>query len=198
MHAMEWESLKLPCSSCRICSFPAMFVKASAITQTLQITWENRNIADVLRLSIEEAAAFFCHIPSLAPTLELMKDLGLGYLTLGQPCRTLSGGEIQRLKLTSDLVSKSEVPSLYILDEPSAGLHFEDIQYLITILHRMVDKGHSIFVIEHHLSMLQQADWLIELGPGGGPEGGKLIFEGTPQQLIKAETPTGRALKDLA
>lgn len=163
--------------------------------ETLQVSWENRNIAEVLALSIDEACKFFRHIPSLAPSLELMQELGLGYLTLGQSFHTLSGGEIQRLKLVADLITKMQEPTLYILDEPSAGLHFEDIQKLLAILHRLVDKGHSIFMIEHHLNMLQQADWLIELGPGGGPHGGKLIFEGTSSQLAKSSTPTGKALE---
>ena len=165
--------------------------------ETLQVTWENRNIAEVLALSVEEAVSFFRYIPSLAPTLELMQELGLGYLTLGQSFHTLSGGEVQRLKLVADLIAKTQDPTLYILDEPSAGLHFEDIQKLMIILHRLVDKGHSIFVIEHHLALLQQADWLIELGPGGGPQGGKIIFEGTPQQLAKTSTPTGKVLNKM-
>lgn len=165
--------------------------------ETLQVTWENRNMAEILALSVDEAVKFFRHIPSLAPTLELMQELGLDYLTLGQAFHTLSGGEIQRLRLVADLISKSQEPTLYILDEPSSGLHFEDIQKLMTILHRLVDKGHSIFVIEHHLDLLQQSDWLIELGPGGGPQGGQLIFEGTPQQLAKASTPTGKILKNI-
>jgi excinuclease ABC subunit A len=164
--------------------------------ETLQVIWENRNIAEVLALSVDEAVKFFRYIPSLAPPLELMQELGLGYLTLGQPFHTLSGGEIQRLRLVADLIVKTQETTLYILDEPSAGLHFEDIQKLIMILHRLVDKGHSIFVIEHHLGLLQQADWLIEMGPGGGPMGGKLIFEGTSQQLIKAATPTASVLRE--
>ena len=152
----------------------------------------------MLNFSVDEAVKFFRHIPTLAPKLELMQELGLGYLTLGQPFHTLSGGEIQRLRLVSDLlVEKRRKPTLYLLDEPSAGLHFEDIQKLTDILHRLVDKGHSIFVIEHHLGLLQQTDWVIELGPGGGPNGGKLIFEGTPQKLAKANTPTGKAIKNL-
>ncbi len=164
--------------------------------ETLQVTWENFSIADVLAMSIDQAAAVFRYIPSLSFTLELMQELGLGYLTLGQSFNTLSGGEIQRLKLVADLASKMQDPTLYILDEPSAGLHFEDIQKLITILHRLVDQGHSILIIEHHLELLRQSDWLIELGPGGGPEGGKLIFEGTVSQLMKASTPTGKVLKN--
>ncbi len=162
--------------------------------ETLQILWENRSIADVLNLSIEQAVQIFRYIPTLAPTLELMQELGLGYLTLGQHFNTLSGGEVQRLKLVSDLMTKTHEPTLYILDEPSAGLHFEDIEKLLLILHRLVDQGHSVFIIEHHLDMLRQADWLIELGPGGGPNGGQLLFEGTPQQLAKKATPTGKIL----
>lgn len=165
--------------------------------ETLQVTWENRNIAQVLALSIDEAVQIFRYIPSIAPTLELMQELGLGYLTLGQSFHTLSGGEIQRLRLVSDLISKTQETTLYILDEPSAGLHFEDIQKLLSILHRLVDRGHSIFIIEHHLDLLQQADWLIELGPGGGPQGGKIIFEGTAKQLTQAATPTAKVLKEI-
>lgn len=160
--------------------------------ETLQVTWENLNIAQVLALSAEEALTIFRNIPFLASPLALMQELGLGYLTLGQPFNTLSGGEIQRLKLVGDLNTKSQGTTLYLLDEPSAGLHFEDIAKLTAILHRLVDKGHSIFIIEHHLDLLKQCDWLIELGPGGGPEGGHLIFEGRPDQLVKKSTPTGQ------
>ncbi len=163
--------------------------------ETLQVTWENRHIAEVLAMPVDEAVKFFRYIPALADPLDLMQEMGLGYLTLGQPFHTLSGGEIQRLKLVADLLSKTQEPTLYILDEPSAGLHFEDIQKLLVILHRLVDKGHSIFMIEHHLGLLQQADWLIELGPAGGPQGGKLIFEGTASQLAQADTPTGLVIK---
>lgn len=163
--------------------------------ETLQVLWENRSIGDVLDLSVEEAAQAFRNIPALAKPLQLMQELGLGYLTLGQPFNTLSGGEIQRLKLVADLTVKTQETTLYILDEPSAGLHFEDIQKLTAILHRLVDQGHSVFVIEHHLDLIRQADWVIELGPGGGPQGGRLLFEGTPDQLTKASTPTGRVLR---
>lgn len=163
--------------------------------ETLQVTWENHSIATILALSVEEAWELFQYIPSIAPKLELMKELGLGYLTLGQSFNTLSTGEIQRLRLIADLALKVSEPTLYILDEPSAGLHFQDIEKLILILHRLVDKGHTVFMIEHHLDLLRQADWLIELGPGGGPQGGQLIFEGTPEQLMQTDTPTGRVLK---
>jgi excinuclease ABC subunit A len=163
--------------------------------ETLQVTWENRNIADVLALSVEKGCEAFQHIPSIAPKLELMKELGLEYLTLGQSFNTLSAGEVQRLRLVADLTLKSLEPTLYILDEPSAGLHFHDIEKLIKILHRLVERGHSVFVIEHHLDILRQADWLIELGPGGGPQGGQLVFEGTVDKILKADTPTSRVLR---
>lgn len=165
--------------------------------ETLQVTWENHSFAEVLALSISESAQLFRHIPQLAQTLELLQELGLGYLSLGQPFHTLSGGEIQRLRLTSDLLNKSGEQTLYLLDEPSAGLHFEDIEKLLIILHRLVDRGHSVFMIEHHLSLLGQADWLIELGPGGGPSGGKVIFEGTVKKMKTSDTPTGKALSML-
>lgn len=163
--------------------------------ETLQITWENRNIAEVLSLSVEEAHKLFKYIPAIGYKLEFMNELGLEYLTLGQPFNTLSSGEIQRLRLVADLATKSLETTLYILDEPSAGLHFQDIEKLVKILHRLVEKGHSVFVVEHHLSLLRQADWLIELGPGGGPDGGHLLFEGPPDKMIQANTPTGRFFK---
>lgn len=185
--SMQWMSdIFVPCEVCNGQRYNY---------ETLQVTWENRSIADVLALSVEEAWELFQYIPSIAPKLELMKDLGLGYLTLGQSFTTLSSGEIQRLRLIADLALKVGEKTLYILDEPSAGLHFQDIEKLIRILHRLVEKGHSVFMIEHHLDLLRQADWLIELGPGGGPQGGQLIFEGTPNQLMKADTPTGRVLR---
>lgn len=163
--------------------------------ETLQVNFEGKNIAEVLNMSISEAAQLFRFIPSLYPTLKLLEELGLGYLSLGQPFKTLSGGEIQRLKLVCDLLNKTEEPTLYILDEPSSGLHFEDIEKLVRILHRLVDYGHTVFFIEHHLDMLTQADWLIEMGPGGGPAGGRLIFEGTVKKLMTTSTPTGNVLK---
>lgn len=183
--SMQWmPDLFIPCEVCNGLRYNY---------ETLQVTWENRHIADVLALSVEEAYQLFQYIPTIAPKLELMKDLGLNYLTLGQSSNTLSAGEVQRLKLVADLVSKSLEPTLYILEEPSAGLHFQDIEKLIRILHRLVEKGHSVFVIEHHLDILRQADWLVELGPGGGPQGGYLIFEGPPSK-ISTNTPTGKIL----
>jgi excinuclease ABC subunit A len=162
--------------------------------ETLQVTWENRSIADILEMTVDEAQAFFRFIPSLVNPLTLMQELGLGYLTLGQSSKTLSGGEIQRLRLVSDLVTKHVEKTLYILDEPSSGLHLEDCEKLLRILQRLVDQGHSVVMIEHNIELLKQADRLIELGPGAGKEGGKVIFEGTAAQLAKAATPTGRVI----
>lgn len=162
--------------------------------ETLQVKWGNYNIAEALALSVEESLEVFRPIPTLAPTLEMMQKLGLGYMTLNQSFQTLSGGEIQRLKLVSELSSKSLEPTLYILDEPSAGLHFEDLQKLILIFHELVDQGHSVLMIEHDLDLLMQAHWLIELGPEGGPGGGQLIFEGKPEKLARSKTPTGSAI----
>jgi len=173
--------LHLPCEVCQGLRYNH---------ETLQITWNNLNFGQILELCVEEAAEHFKTIPSIFSKLELLRDLGLDYLTLGQPFTTLSTGEIQRLRLVADLADPSLLPTLYILDEPSAGLHFQDIRKLLTILHRLVDKGHTIFVIEHHLDILLQADWLIELGPGAGPDGGKLIYEGTIPKFLKEETAT--------
>ena len=143
-------------------------------------------------MSVEEAAHFFENIPAISRILGLMNALGLEYLSLGQAFNTLSAGEIQRLRLVTDLSEKSLETTLYILDEPSAGLHLHDIEKLVRILHQLVDKGHSVICIEHHLDLLYQSDWIIELGPTGGPTGGHLLFEGTPEKLAKAGTPTGK------
>ena len=165
--------------------------------ETLQVTWKEKNFAEVLTLSIEEAALFFADVPMIAAKLQLLQELGLGYLTLGQPFTTLSTGEIQRLKLVADLTTSSLAPTLYILDEPSAGLHFQDIKKLLAIFQKLVEQGHSLFIIEHHLDLIMQADWAIELGPKAGPEGGELIFQGSPKQLLKQKTPTAQVLNHL-
>lgn len=159
--------------------------------ETLQITWNDRNFADILNMTAEQALALFKNIPLLAHKLQTLQDLGLEYLQLGQTFNTLSPGEIQRLRLAAEITKKRFEPTLYIFDEPSAGLHMEDIAKLIPVLHKLVDAGHSVIMVEHNLTLLQQADRIIELGPTGGPSGGKLIFEGTPQQLAQSSTPTG-------
>ena len=162
--------------------------------ETLQVSWEGHSIADILALSAEEALRVFRPVPEIREKLKLMTELGLDYLTLGQPFNTLSGGEVQRLKLVADLAKKSAATTLYLLDEPCAGLHFSDVDKLVRILHRLVDDGHSVIVVEHHLELLRQADWLLELGPGGGPHGGELLFEGSPSQLAQQATPTAMAM----
>jgi excinuclease ABC subunit A len=183
---MEWmPDLFIPCEVCQGKRYNY---------ETLQVTWEHRTIADVLAMTVDEAVSFLTHIPPLAKPLIRMKELGLGYLLLGQSSKTLSGGEIQRLRLVSDLI-KHEENTLYILDEPSSGLHLDDCDKLLRILHHLVDQGHTIIMIEHNLEILKQADHLIELGPGPGDNGGKIIFEGTASQLARAKTPTGLALQ---
>jgi excinuclease ABC subunit A len=177
--------ISIPCEVCRGLRYNF---------ETLQVTWKDHSIADVLEMTCEEASVFFQNMPAISQKLILMNDLGLGYLTLGQRFDTLSGGEMQRLKLISDLAAEQKEKTLYVLDEPSSGLHHHDVSKLIKILRRLAAAGHSVFVIEHNIDILVQADWLIELGPEGGPKGGKLIFEGSPSQLIKATTPTAKAL----
>jgi excinuclease ABC subunit A len=163
--------------------------------ETLQVSWNGRSIADLLNATAAEALTYLEPIPEIANPLALLCELGLDYLRLGQPFTTLSGGELQRLHLVAELAKRASEPTLYLLDEPSAGLHLHDIEKLIRILQRLVDQGHSVWLIEHQLDLLRQADWLIELGPGGGPAGGQLIFQGTPSELAGKKTPTGRVLE---
>ncbi len=164
--------------------------------ETLQVHWEGLSIADVLNLSVEECLKQFRNIPELAHPLTLMQELGLDYLTLGQNFTTLSGGEIQRLKLIAELARPNHRKTLYIMDEPCVGLHFSDVAKLAKILHRLVEEGHSVVVVEHNLLLLNQCDWIIELGPQGGPKGGSLLFQGTPERLQKAKTPTSEIFEN--
>lgn len=150
--------------------------------ETLQVLWEGLSISDILEMSVETALKQFRHHPELSRILELMEELGLEYLTLGQNFTTLSGGEIQRLKLINELARQNRQPTFYIMDEPCVGLHYSDVAKLAKILHRLVDAGHSILIVEHNLMMLQQCDWLIEMGPVGGPNGGYVLFEGSPDR----------------
>jgi excinuclease ABC subunit A len=162
---------------------------------TLDITWKGKNIADVLDMPIEEALEFFANQPSIARHLQTLVDVGLGYVRLGQPAPTLSGGEAQRVKLSTELGKRATGRTIYILDEPTTGLHFEDTRRLLHVLQRLVDVGNTVLVIEHNLDVIKSADWIIDLGPEGGSGGGMVVAEGTPEQVAKApESHTGRYL----
>ncbi|WP_233216582.1 excinuclease ABC subunit UvrA [Blastopirellula marina] len=166
--------------------------------QTLRVKYKDLSIADVLNLPIEEAAAFFENVPTIHRVLSSLCDVGLGYLSLGQPSTTLSGGEAQRIKLATELARTETGSTLYVLDEPTTGLHFEDIRRLLSVLIRLVEKGNTVLVIEHNLDVIKSADWLIDLGPEGGAGGGQIIATGTPEQVAEvAESYTGQYLKPL-
>ncbi len=154
---------------------------------TLDVTFKGKNIAEVLDLSIEEAAEFFVNQPNIARHMQTLTDVGLGYVRLGQPAPTLSGGEAQRVKLASELSKRSTGHTIYILDEPTTGLHFEDIRKLLNVLSRLVDQGNTVLVIEHNLDVVKSADWIIDLGPEGGDGGGMVIVEGTPEVVAKTQ-----------
>jgi excinuclease ABC subunit A len=163
--------------------------------ETLSIRWNGRTIADVLAMTIEEATDFFAPHPPIARCLAVLRDIGLGYLTLGQPSNTLSGGEAQRIKLAYELAKESRGQTLYVLDEPTTGLHFADVDQLIAVLHRLVDLGNTVVTIEHNLDVIREADWLVDLGPEGGAGGGELVACGTPDDVARAAgSHTGRAL----
>jgi excinuclease ABC subunit A len=162
---------------------------------TLDVTFKGKNIAEVLDLSIEEGLEFFANQPTIARHLQTLVDVGLGYVRLGQPAPTLSGGEAQRVKLSSELGKRATGRTLYILDEPTTGLHFEDVRRLLGVLQRLVDAGNTVIVIEHNLDVVKSADWIVDLGPEGGDAGGTVVVEGTPEHVAKTpESHTGRFL----
>ncbi|HXI01071.1 MAG TPA: excinuclease ABC subunit UvrA [Sphingobacteriaceae bacterium] len=164
--------------------------------ETLEVRYHGKSISDVLDMSIEEAVAFFEPIPSIFRKIKTLNDVGLGYIKLGQSSTTLSGGEAQRVKLATELSKKDTGQTFYILDEPTTGLHFEDINVLLGVLNRLVDHGNTVLVIEHNLDVVKVADWIIDLGPEGGAGGGQILFEGTPEQLLKIENShTGKFLR---
>jgi len=164
--------------------------------ETLQVRYRGKNIADVLDMPVDEAAKFFENFSNIGRRLAALKDVGLGYIKLGQASSTLSGGEAQRVKLAAELHKSSEVHTLYLLDEPTTGLHFADVRNLLTLLNRLVQKGNTVIVIEHNLDVIKTADWVIDLGPEGGEAGGRILAEGPPEAIAACkESHTGRHLQ---
>lgn len=187
--------VKVLCESCHGARFNP---------ETLAVTWRGKSIGEVLRMEVDEAVEFFAAMPNIAHPLQLLKDVGLGYLTLGQPSPTLSGGEAQRMKLVTELSKvrdditrrgQKAPHTLYVLDEPTVGLHMADVEKLIQVLHRLVSAGHSVVVIEHDLDVIAEADWVIDLGPDGGKAGGRVVASATPEAVAQLGTPTGMALR---
>ena len=165
--------------------------------ETIEIRYKGKSISDVLDMSINEAVEFFDNIPSIARKIETIRDVGLGYITLGQPSTTLSGGEAQRMKLATELSKRDTGKTLYILDEPTTGLHFEDVRVLLGVLQKLVDKGNTVLVIEHNMDVIKVADHIIDIGPEGGMEGGNIVCTGTPEEVAQcAESYTGQFLKE--
>jgi len=164
--------------------------------ETLEVKYRQASIADVLDMTVSQACAFLENIPKLRPKLETLREVGLGYVALGQAATTLSGGEAQRVKLSRELAKKATGRTLYMLDEPTTGLHFADIDQLLRVLARLVDAGNTVIVIEHNLDVVKNADWVIDLGPGGGPGGGQVIAEGSPEDVAKVQASfTGQFLR---
>ena len=164
--------------------------------ETLEVIYKGKNIADVLAMTVEEATYFFENIPKIHRKLQTLVDVGLGYITLGQQATTLSGGEAQRVKLASELHKRSTGRSIYILDEPTTGLHVDDISRLLKVLNRLVENGDTVVIIEHNLDVIKTADYIIDLGPEGGEGGGTIVATGTPEDIASVEASyTGKYLK---
>jgi excinuclease ABC subunit A len=164
--------------------------------ETLDIRWRGKNIHEVLEMTVEDALRLFQAIPGIAPKLQTLIDVGLSYVKLGQNATTLSGGEAQRVKLARELAKRSTGRTLYILDEPTTGLHFHDVAQLLDVLHRLRDEGNTVVVIEHNLDVIKTADWIIDLGPEGGAGGGQLVAAGTPEDVAaQPQSYTGRFLR---
>jgi excinuclease ABC subunit A len=164
--------------------------------ETLEVRFKGKSIADVLDMTINQAVEFFEFQPSILKKIKVLQDVGLGYIKLGQPSSTLSGGENQRVKLATELSKRDTGKTLFILDEPTTGLHFEDINTLLTVLNRLVERGNTVLVIEHNLDVVKAADWIIDMGPGGGRDGGQIIAVGTPEEVAKTDSPTAPFLRE--
>jgi excinuclease ABC subunit A len=164
--------------------------------ETLEVLYKTKSIADVLGMRVSEAVDFFEDLPRIKRKVKALNDVGLGYITLGQQATTLSGGEAQRVKLATELSKVSTGKTFYVLDEPTTGLHFEDVRILLDVLNKLVDKGNTVVVVEHNMDVIKMADHIIDLGPGGGEFGGEIVAEGTPEQIAKnSKSVTGKFLK---
>ena len=162
--------------------------------ETLEVRFKGKSIADVLDMTINQAVEFFAGIPNILKKIKVLQDIGLGYIKLGQPSSTLSGGENQRVKLATELAKRDTGNTLFILDEPTTGLHFEDINVLMDVLNRLVDRGNTVLVIEHNLDVLKCADYIIDMGPEGGSRGGEIMATGTPREIMNGTSPTAKYL----
>ena len=192
MNEIEMNFLPSVFVNCEVCK------GARYNRETLEVKFKSRSIAEVLEMTVEEALEFFSNIPKAVSKLTTMMDVGLDYIKLGQPATTLSGGEAQRVKLAEQLSKRSTGRTLYILDEPTTGLSFADVDKLLHVLNRLVDGGNTVLIIEHNLDVIKQADWLIDLGPEGGEYGGTVIAEGTPEDVAQVKgSYTGQFLKEV-
>jgi excinuclease ABC subunit A len=164
--------------------------------ETLEVRFKGKSIADVLDMTVEDSVEFFENIPAIKRQVETIKNVGLGYISIGQSSTTLSGGEAQRVKLATELAKRDTGKTLYILDEPTTGLHFEDIRVLMEVLQILVNKGNTVLIIEHNLDVIKMADFIVDMGPEGGDGGGYVLFQGTPEELVKnKKSVTGKFLK---
>ena len=177
-----------PCETCR---------GTGHLPEAWEVRLRGLALPELYGLTIDQVYGLFCDEQALARPLRAARDVGLGYLVMRQPAHTLSGGEAQRLKIARELCRKTSAETLYVLDEPTIGQHLEDVARLIGVLRRLVDSGHSVLVIEHHPHLLAACDWLVELGPGGGPDGGRVVAAGTPEALADGDTPTAAFLREV-
>ena len=177
---------------------PATSARASATTETLEVKFKDKSIADVLDMTVEEGAEFFKAAPSIREKLDTLNRVGLSYIHIGQQATTLSGGEAQRIKLAKELSKRATGRTLYILDEPTTGLHFEDVRKLMEVIQELCQSGNTVVIIEHNLDVIKQADWIIDLGPEGGEGGGEIVAAGTPEDVAKVgASHTGQFLKPI-